>query len=152
MTTYYDNPLLDELGRRLLRLLADDPRRPASDLARALGVSAPTVRERMRRLCEAGIVRGFRLDLDPAALGLPIAAWVRLRPGPGQMSRIADLARRTPSVTQCYRISGEDCFLFLVHVPAMADLEDVLDRFLVYGQTTSSLIVSVPVPPRPIPV
>jgi Lrp/AsnC family transcriptional regulator, leucine-responsive regulatory protein len=143
-------PKLDELSRQLLQLLAANPQRPASELARALGVSAPTVRERIRRLEQMGAIRGVRLDIDPAALGLPIAAWVRLRPTAGQMSRIVQLAQDCAEVSECHRISGEDCFLLKVHVQALNDLEAVLDRFLVYGQTTSSLIVSTPVPPRPV--
>ena len=143
-------PELDELSRQLLQLLAANPQRPASELARALGVSAPTVRERIRRLKQMGAIRGVRLDIDPAALGLPIAAWVRLRPTAGQMSRIVQLAQDCAEVSECHRISGEDCFLLKVHVRALNDLEAVLDRFLVYGQTTSSLIVSTPVPPRPV--
>ena len=143
-------PELDELSRQLLQLLAANPQRPASELARALGVSAPTVRERIRRLEQMGAIRGVRLDIDPAALGLPIAAWVRLRPTAGQMSRIVQLAQGCAEVSECHRISGEDCFLLKVHVRALNDLEAVLDRFLVYGQTTSSLIVSTPVPPRPV--
>jgi Lrp/AsnC family leucine-responsive transcriptional regulator len=143
-------PELDELSHQLLQLLAANPQRPASELARALGVSAPTVRERIRRLEQMGAIRGVRLDIDPAALGLPIAAWVRLRPTAGQMSRIVQLAQDCAEVSECHRISGEDCFLLKVHVRALNDLEAVLDRFLVYGQTTSSLIVSTPVPPRPV--
>jgi Lrp/AsnC family leucine-responsive transcriptional regulator len=143
-------PELDELSHQLLRLLAANPQLPASKLARALGVSAPTVRERIRRLEQMGAIRGVRLDIDPAALGLPIAAWVRLRPTAGQMSRIVQLAQDCAEVSECHRISGEDCFLLKVHVRALNDLEAVLDRFLVYGQTTSSLIVSTPVPPRPV--
>ena len=73
---------------------------------------------------------------------------MRLRPGPGQVPRIAELARRTPEVVECHRISGEDCFLMRVQVSAINALEDVLDKFLVHGQTTSSFIVSTPVPPR----
>ncbi|MGW2230810.1 Lrp/AsnC family transcriptional regulator [Streptomyces formicae] len=138
------------MNERLLRLLAADSRRGASELARELGVSAPTVRDRVRRLEETGVIRGYRLDVDPAALGRPVAAWIRLRPGPGQMSRIVELAQRTPEVSECHRISGEDCFLFKVHVPELSDLEHVLDRFLLHGQTTSSLVVSTPVPPRPV--
>ncbi|MGP3985892.1 Lrp/AsnC family transcriptional regulator [Streptomyces sp. 3N207] len=141
---------VDELSGRLLRLLAADPRRGASELARELGVSAPTVRDRIRRLEETGVIRGYRLDVDPAALGRPVAAWIRLRPGPGQMARITELAERTPEVSECHRISGEDCFLLKVHVPELSDLESVLDRFLLHGQTTSSLVVSTPVPPRPV--
>jgi hypothetical protein len=77
-------------------------------------------------------------------------AWVRIRPGPGQLPKIADLAERTPEVTECHRISGEDCFLLKVHVPAVEALEAVLDRFLMHGQTTSSFIVATPVSPRPV--
>jgi Lrp/AsnC family leucine-responsive transcriptional regulator len=73
---------------------------------------------------------------------------VRIRPGPGQLPSIAELAARTPEVSECHRISGEDCFLLKVHVARIEDLESVLDRFLIHGQTTSSFVVSTPVPAR----
>ena len=88
-------------------------------------------------------------DIDPAAIGLPVAAWVRLRPGPGQLGKLAELARRTPQVSECHRVSGEDCFLLKVHVESIEDLEPVLDAFLLFGQTTSSFVVATPVAPRP---
>ncbi|MBB3675369.1 Lrp/AsnC family transcriptional regulator [Modestobacter versicolor] len=140
--------LLDDVNARLLELLAEDPRRTAAELARRVGMSAPAVRERVTRLEEAGVIRGYRLDVDPAALGLPVTAWVRVRPGPGQLTRIADLAARVPEVAECHRISGEDCFLLRVHVASIEALEAVLDRFLVHGQTTSSFVVATPVPAR----
>jgi Lrp/AsnC family leucine-responsive transcriptional regulator len=86
--------------------------------------------------------------IGSASLGLPVSAWVRLRPGPGQLTRIAELASRTTEISECHRISGEDCFLLRVHVPSIEALEAVLDRFRMHGQTTSSFIVSTPVPPR----
>jgi Lrp/AsnC family leucine-responsive transcriptional regulator len=140
--------MLDETNVRLLDELIADPRATAAELARRIGMSAPAVRERLARLEESGVIRGYRLDVDPAALGLPVAAWVRVRPGPGQLSRIAELAERTPQVSECHRISGEDCFLIKVHVPAIEDLEAVLDQFLLYGQTHSSFVVATPVAPR----
>jgi Lrp/AsnC family transcriptional regulator, leucine-responsive regulatory protein len=140
--------VLDDVNRELLRLLDEDPRRSAAELARRIGMSAPAVRERVARLEQTGVIRGYRLDVDPAALGLPVAVWVRVRPGPGQLPRIAELAARVPEVAECHRISGEDCFLLRVHVPAIADLEAVLDRFLLHGQTTTSFVVATPVPPR----
>ncbi len=140
--------LLDETNVRLLEALSDDPRASTAELARQLGMSAPAIRERLTRLEETGVIRGYRLDIDPAAIGLPIAAWVRIRPGPGQLPKIAELAKRTPQVSECHRISGEDCFLLKVHVPAIEALEAVLDQFLLYGQTSSSFVVSTPVPPR----
>jgi Lrp/AsnC family leucine-responsive transcriptional regulator len=141
--------LLDGVNRRLLVHLAEDPRLSMSELARRVGMSAPAVRERVARLEQAGVIRGYRLDVDPAAAGLPVAAWVRIRPGPGQLPKVAELAARLPQVSECHRISGEDCFLLKVHVATIEALEDVLDRFLLHGQTTSSFIVSTPVPPRP---
>lgn len=141
--------LLDEVNQRILAALTQNPRLSASELARRIGMSAPAVRDRVNRLEQAGVIRGYRLDIDPAAIGLPVAAWVRIRPGPGQLPKIADLAERTPEVSECHRISGDDCFVLKVHVPAIAAIEDILDRFLLHGQTTSSFIVSTPVPPRP---
>jgi Lrp/AsnC family transcriptional regulator, leucine-responsive regulatory protein len=140
--------LLDEVNVRLLAELSADPRASASELARRVGMSAPAVRERVARLEESGVIRGYRLEIDPAAIGLPVAAWVRLRPGPGQLPKIAELAARTPEVSECHRISGEDCFLLKVHVASIEALEAVLDQFLMHGQTTSSFIVATPVQPR----
>jgi Lrp/AsnC family leucine-responsive transcriptional regulator len=139
---------LDKVNVRLLDALNADPRATAAKLARQLGMSAPAVRERLLRLERTGVIRGYRLDIDPAAIGLPVAAWVRIRPGPGQLPKIAELAARTPQVSECHRISGEDCFLLKVHVPAIEDLEAVLDQFLLHGQTHSSFVVATPVPPR----
>jgi Lrp/AsnC family leucine-responsive transcriptional regulator len=92
------------------------------------------------------------MEVDPAALGMPVTAIVRIRPGPGQLPKIAEEARNTPQVVECLRITGEDCFLMKVHGPSIGQLEEILDRFLLYGQTTTSIVVSTPVPARPLPV
>ncbi|MEU8222284.1 Lrp/AsnC family transcriptional regulator [Kribbella sp. NPDC048915] len=152
MLTETRSQLLDELNTRILQELTADPRLRTTELARRLGVSTPTVRERVARLEESGVIRGYRLDLDPGALGRPVAAWVRLRPGPNQIPKIIDLAERVPEVVECHRISGEDCFLIRVQVAEIAALEGVLDQFLPHGQTTSSFIVSTPIPPRSVPL
>jgi Lrp/AsnC family transcriptional regulator, leucine-responsive regulatory protein len=146
------NSLLDDLNRRLLAELHEDPRLSMSALARRLGMSAPAVTERVQRLERAGIITGYRLEVDPAALGLPVTAFARVRPAAGQLTKIADLARSMPQITECHRITGEDCFLIKLHGATVADLETVLDRFLVYGQTVTSIVVTTPVPPRPLPV
>ncbi|MBO0828864.1 MAG: Lrp/AsnC family transcriptional regulator [Streptosporangiales bacterium] len=145
-------PLTDPVNVRVLRELHADARVSMSALGRAVGLSAPAVTERVQRLVRAGVIAGFRMDVDPAAVGLPVAAFVRVRPGPGQLRKIAELARSLDQVVECYRITGEDCFLMKVHVSAVDELEDVLDRFLLYGQTTSSIVQSAPVPPRPLPL
>ncbi|MFC4497575.1 Lrp/AsnC family transcriptional regulator [Streptomyces ovatisporus] len=139
---------LDAVDRAILVELDTDPRMPTAELARRVEISVPTARERMRRLQESGVIRGYRLDVDPAALGYPVAAFVRVRPGPGQLPKIVELARSLTQVSECHRITGEDCFLIKVHATDLNTFEEVLDRFLLHGQTTTSIIQSTPVPPR----
>jgi Lrp/AsnC family leucine-responsive transcriptional regulator len=137
---------------RLLERLQADPRITMSALAREVGMSAPAVTERVQRLERAGVIAGYRLLVDPAALDLPVTAWVRIRPAPGQLPKVAALAQKIPQIAECYRITGEDCFLLKLHAPAVDAIEDVLDKFLLLGQTTTSIVQSTPVPPRPLPL
>ena len=140
--------MLDAINIRLLRELQANPRLPMSTLARRVGMSAPAVTERVKRLEDAGVIAGYRMEIDPNALGVPLAAYVRIRPTPGQLPKVADLAQRTPQVVECHRITGEDCFLLKVHAPRIEQLEEILDRFLAFGQTTTSIVQSSPVPRR----
>ena len=143
---------LDDVNRQLLRELQADPRITMSALARRVGMSAPAVTERVQRLERSGVIAGYRVDIDPAALGMPVAAYARIRPVPGQLPKIAALAKRMPEVSECHRITGEDCFLVKVHAPTIDGLEQILDQFLVHGNTVTSIIVASPVPLRALPV
>src|SRR5437016_10398382 len=115
-------------------------------------MSAPATRERLQRLEEAGVITNYRVELDPRALGFPIAAIVRVRPMPGQLQKISELAQNMPQVTECHRITGEDCFILKIYIEALDQLDHVLDRFLIHGQTTTSLVQSSPVQPRGLPL
>ncbi len=137
---------------RLLRLLRADPRMSISAMARRIGMSAPAVRERVLRLEEAGIIAGYRLELDPRALGFPLMLFVRVRPMPGKLAKIAELAASMTQVVECHRITGEDCFILKVHLDSLDNLDQILDRFLAYGQTTTSIVQSTPVAPRHLPL
>jgi Lrp/AsnC family transcriptional regulator, leucine-responsive regulatory protein len=144
---------IDAVNLRILEELQDDPRLTMSELGRRVGMSSPAVTERVHRLEDAGVIRGYCLELNPAALGLPITAFIRIRPSPGQLSKIAELAQQIPEVVECHRVTGEDCFILKVHIPAIDQLDRLLDSFLIYGATTTSLIQSSPVayrsPPLP---
>jgi Lrp/AsnC family leucine-responsive transcriptional regulator len=144
--------LLDDRNRKLLAALMKNPRAPIATLARRVGLSAPAVRERLLRLEESGVIKGWRVELDPQALGYPIAILVRVRPMPGQLPKIAKLAQSMPQVTECHRITGEDCFLMRLYLRSLDELDGLLDRFLAYGQTTTSIVQSSPVPPRALPL
>jgi len=142
----------DHKNLEILRLLQKDPRMSISELARQIGMSNPAAKERVIRLEESGIIAGYRLELDPKELGYAVTAFVRIRPLPGHLPKIAELARQVPEVAECHRITGEDCFILKLFLPEIASLDRVLDRFLVHGQTTTSIVQSSPVPPRPVPL
>ena len=148
MTLQTNGLLRDAKNLELLRLLRRDPRAAIADLARGIAMSAPAVRERLQRLEDAGIITGTTLGLDPAALGYPMLAFVHVRPAPGQLHKIIDLAKRTPQVIECHRVTGEDCFIALAHVGSVTDLERVIDRIIPYAMTNTAIIQSSPVEPR----
>jgi Lrp/AsnC family transcriptional regulator, leucine-responsive regulatory protein len=145
-------PIADPKNLELLRALQIDPRLPISELARRIGMSAPAARERLQRLEDSGVIAGYRLDIDPKALGLPVTAIVRLRPLPGQLQRVVELVRETANVSECHRVNGEDCFIIKMHLDAIESLDRALDRFLAHATTTTSIVQSSPVPPRSLPL
>jgi Lrp/AsnC family leucine-responsive transcriptional regulator len=143
-----DGAPLDATNRRLLAELQADARLSLAELGRRVGLSSPAVAERLQRLEDDGVIRGYHAELDPRALGFALSVVVRIRPAPRQLHKVADLARATPEVVECRRITGDDCYVMLAHVRSVEHLEEVIDRFAPYGQTTTSLVQSAPVPPR----
>jgi Lrp/AsnC family leucine-responsive transcriptional regulator len=143
-----DGALLDDTNRRLLTELQQDARLTLAELGRRVGLSSPAVAERLQRLEQQGVILGYRAQVDPRSLGLSLTAIIRVRPAPGQLQNVAELARRTPEVVECHRITGEDCYLMKAHVRDVEHLEDVIDHFVVLGQTTTSIMQSSPVPAR----
>lgn len=144
----YENGPPDSIDMAILEALAIDARVSVADLARSVGLSAPSVSERMKRLEEAGVIRGYTVSIDAALLGLPLAAWLRIRPLPGQLSQVIELLRELPEVLQCDRVTGEDCFLARIQVESVAALETLIDRILPYATTNSAIIQSSPVEQR----
>jgi Lrp/AsnC family leucine-responsive transcriptional regulator len=144
----YETNLLDSTNLRLLSELQANGRLGIAELGRRVGMSAPAVGERLQRLEHAGVISGYHAELDPRALGYAVSAIVRVRPSPGQLQRIPEIARETPAVVECYRITGEDCYLMKLHLRSIDELEETLDHFTPHGQTTTSIIHSAPVPRR----
>jgi Lrp/AsnC family transcriptional regulator, leucine-responsive regulatory protein len=149
---YAVDSLVDDVNRLILAELQADARVTLAELGRRVGLSAPAVAERLQRLESDGVIRAYRAEIDPRALGLTLGAVLRIRPAPRQLHKVAVLAQQTPEVTECHRITGEDCFLIKVHAATVAGLEEVLDLFLVHGQTVSTIVVTSPVPGRPLPI
>jgi Lrp/AsnC family transcriptional regulator, leucine-responsive regulatory protein len=144
--------ILDDTNRRILAELEADARVSVAELGRRVRLSAPAVAERIGRLERAGVIAGYHAVVEPRALGYALAVIVRIRPNSRELQRIPQIAVETPEVVECYRITGEDCFFVKMHLRSIDDLEPLLDRFTPYGQTTTSIIHSAPVPPRPLPL
>jgi Lrp/AsnC family transcriptional regulator, leucine-responsive regulatory protein len=146
-----EGALLDGINRRLLAELQADARLSLAELGRRVGLSSPAVAERLQRLERDEVILGYHARLNPRALGFALSAVIRVRPSPRQLQQIAEIARATPEVVDCRRITGEDCYVMTAHVRSVEHLELVIDRFSAYGQTTTSIVQSSPVPPRGLP-
>jgi Lrp/AsnC family transcriptional regulator, leucine-responsive regulatory protein len=145
-------PLLDETDRRIIGELVKDGRVSFAELGRRVSLSPPSVAERVQRLERRGVIIGYRAEIDPQAIGYALTAIVRVKPAPGQLKRIPELAAQIPEVGECHRITGEDCFFLKLHLRSIEELSELLDRFLAYGETTTSLINASPIPRRDPPV
>jgi Lrp/AsnC family transcriptional regulator, leucine-responsive regulatory protein len=143
-----DRQSVDEIDRRILGELATDGRASFAELGRRVSLSPPAVAERVQRLERSGVITGYRAEVEPRALGYPLTAIVRIKPGLRQLPKIPELAAEIPEVAECLRITGEDCFLLRVHLRSIDELGGVLDRFLIYGETTTSLVAATPIPRR----
>jgi Lrp/AsnC family leucine-responsive transcriptional regulator len=141
----------DATDTRLLEELQANARLTNAELGRRVNLSAPAVAERVRRLERTGVVTGYHAAVDPKALGYALGAIIRIRPSARQLPKVAELARETPEVVECHRITGEDCFFMRLELRDIEHLEEILDRFILYGQTTTSIIQSSPVPRRALP-
>jgi Lrp/AsnC family transcriptional regulator, leucine-responsive regulatory protein len=139
---------IDQTDRRIIGELVADGRVSFAELGRRVSLSSPAVAERVQRLERDGVITGYRAEIDPRALGYQLEAIVRVKPAPGQLPRIPELAAEIPEISECHRITGEDCFYIKVHLRSIDELSDLLDSFLVYGQTTTSLINASPIPRR----
>ncbi|HEY7004122.1 MAG TPA: Lrp/AsnC family transcriptional regulator [Gaiellaceae bacterium] len=145
-------PRIDNTDRKILGELTTEGRMSMAELGRRVNLSSPAVAERVQRLERAGVITGYRAELDPKALGYGLTAIVRIKPAAGKLPRIPELAAEVPEVGECHRITGEDCFYLKVHLRSIEQLAPLLDRFLVYGETTTSIVNASPIPRRDPPI
>lgn len=147
-TNPVDFPTFDAIDRQIIGELTTDGRISFAELGRRTHLSPPAVIERVRRLEQTGVITGYRAAIDPRALGYQLTAIVRVKPGVRQLTKIAELATQIPQIEECLRITGEDCFYMKLHLAAIEELPSVLDQFLLYGETTTSIVNATPVSRR----
>jgi len=145
-------PRLDVTDRKIIGELTSDGRVSLAELGRRVSLSSPAVAERVQRLERAGIITNYRTEIDPRTLDYQLTTIVRIKPAPDQLPRIPELAAEIPQIGECHRITGEDCFYLKVYLRSIDELSSLFDRFLVYGETTTSLINASPIPRRDPPL
>jgi Lrp/AsnC family transcriptional regulator, leucine-responsive regulatory protein len=139
---------VDDVSWQILAALQENARLTYRELGRRVGLTPPAVAERIRRLEDAGIIAGYRVQLNVDKLGLPIRAIIRLAPRGRNAADVRRLVSALPQVLACHHVTGEDCYVLDVAVPSVGDLERLLERLLRYGDTTTSMVLSTPVTHR----
>jgi Lrp/AsnC family transcriptional regulator, leucine-responsive regulatory protein len=135
-------PDSDALDRQLMRLLVQDGRRSYADLARETGLSTSAVHQRVRRLEQRGAVTGYAARLDPAAAGLPLAAFVSLKPiDPAAPDDAPERLRHLAAVEACHSVAGDESYILQVRVAGPAELEALLQEIRAAGVSTRTTVV-----------
>jgi len=149
----FGNPhkLLDHMGWRILDLLQQDARISFSELGRRIGLSTPAVTERVRRMEESGIIAGYHASINPAKAGFPLVVYMRLAISGGEnmVSRATVALKKIPEIVECHRVTGTDSFILRAGLLSVAHLESLIDRLTPFGMTSTSTVLSSPIPYRP---
>ena len=139
---------IDDIDRKILNELQENARTAYAELGRRVGLTTPAVIERVRKLEDAGIITGYRAEVDAAKIGYPITAFVRMSISGVDYSQIIEVAESSKEVLECHRGTGGDSFIMKVAVESVEHLQNLIDRLTPYGITTTSIVLSSPVKRR----
>lgn len=143
---------IDDIDRKVLKELQQDARISYAELGRRVGLTTPAVIERVRKLEDAGVILGYRAEIDTAKVGLPITAFVRMSITGVDYSHIIEVAEQTNEILECHRGTGGDSFIMKVAVSSVEHLQQIIDKLTPYGITTTAIVLSSPVKRRVIEV
>ena len=144
--------MIDDIDRNILKELQQDARVSYAELGRRVGLTTPAVIERVRKLEDAGVIVGYRAEIDTAKVGLPITAFVRMSITGVDYSHIIEVAEQSNEVLECHRGTGGDSFIIKVAVASVEHLQQIIDKLTPYGITTTAIVLSSPVKRRVIEV
>jgi len=143
---------VEEIDRQIVALLARDGRMSFTDLAKETGLSVSAVHQRVRRLERRGVIRGFTVDVDPEAIGLPITAFISIKPiDPAAPDDAPERLAHLSAIEACHSVAGEESYILKVRVPTPADLENLLQeiRAAANVSTRTTVVLSTPYEGRP---
>ena len=146
--TLRNEKTLDDLSWQILRELQKDARLSYSELGRRVGLSAPSVAERVRRLEEAGVIVGYKAHIELANIGLPITAFIRLRCTLGKCLLNTAGIENYPEIREVHKVSGRHCTLLRVAAASVRHLDVLADKFSRHGEVEMEVVLSSPLPDR----
>ena len=137
---------IDDIDCAILAELQANARIAFAELGRRVGLSTPAVIERVHRLEERQVITGYRTLVDPAKVGLPVRAFVKVTVAGDKLAKFSALVRKLPEVLQCHRVTGAESFMVQVAVRDVTHMEEVIDYMMPYVATNTSMILASPVP------
>ncbi len=141
---------LDTIDHKILKELQADGRMAFAELGRRVGLSTPAVIERVRRMEDAAVILRYAACVDPARVGLPLRAFIKITVGGDRLQHFNGLARRVPEVLECHRVTGAESYILQVAVRDLGHLETVIDSLTPYVATNTSMVLASPVPWNPV--
>ena len=143
---------MEELDRQIVQLLVSDGRMSYTDLGKATGLSTSAVHQRVRRLEQRGVIRGYAAVVDPEAVELPMTAFISVKPfDPSAPDDIAERLAGVPEIEACHSVAGDENYILKVRVTSPAALEDLLQQIRTIGgvSTRTTVVLSTPYENRP---
>jgi len=133
---------LDRIDCALLKHLQEDARIAYAELGRRVGLSTPSTIERVRKLEDAGVIRGYHAQVSPEAVGLPLRAFIKVTIAGDKLDKFASVVRRVPEVREAHRVTGAESYIVQVAVRDIAHLEKVIDSLAPYVATQTSMVLA----------
>ena len=140
--------MMDELDWKVLSLLQQHGRMTYTELARQVHLSVPAVTERVKRLEETGVIEGYVARVNPAAVGYPVSALVGITVPQPAKAKFLKLLDSISEVLECHHVTGADSYVMRLVAVGMADLERLIERINLYGETRTSIVMSTPLAAR----
>jgi len=141
---------MDALNKKILQRLQANARQSHVEIGRQVGISSPAVNERIKKMEDAGIIKGYRTDVSPFECGYQLKAIITLRAFMGKLKPFLDKVKQFEEVVNCYRITGNENIVLEVVLANQKHLEQFIDELIVYGETKTQIVLSKVVDNNPI--
>ena len=142
--------LMDQLNRRILECLQKNARFSHAEIGRIVGISSPAVNERIKKMEDSGVIRGYRTEVSSFECGYQLRAIITVRAFMGKLKPFLDQVKGFGEVVNCYRITGNENIVMEVVLVDQKHLERFIDKLIVYGETKTQIILSKVVDHQPI--